>query len=57
VAKEQESLDPILKFKGVPYQDNESTGTVLNESGKQLERDVAAAIRAVSASFRCSTAS
>jgi two-component system, chemotaxis family, sensor kinase CheA len=45
-AKEQESLEPILKFKGVPYQDNESTGTVLNESGKQLERDVAAAIRA-----------
>jgi two-component system chemotaxis sensor kinase CheA len=45
-AKEQESLDPILKFKGVPYQDNESTGTVLNESGKQLERDVAAAVRA-----------
>jgi two-component system chemotaxis sensor kinase CheA len=45
-AKEQESLDPILKFKGVPYQDNESTGTVLNESGKQLERDVAASIRA-----------
>jgi two-component system, chemotaxis family, sensor kinase CheA len=45
-SKEQESLDPILKFKGVPYQDNESTGTALNESGKQLERDVAAAIRA-----------
>ncbi len=30
---------------GVPYQDNESTGTVLNESGKQLERDVTAALR------------
>jgi two-component system chemotaxis sensor kinase CheA len=45
-SKEQESLDPILKFKGVPYQDNESTGTALNESGKQLERDVAASIRA-----------
>jgi two-component system chemotaxis sensor kinase CheA len=44
-SKEQESLDPILKFKGVPYQDNESTGTALNESGKQLERDVAAASR------------
>jgi two-component system, chemotaxis family, sensor kinase CheA len=43
--KEQELLDPILKFKGVPYQDTESTGTVLNESGKILERDVAAAIR------------
>jgi two-component system chemotaxis sensor kinase CheA len=45
-AKEQESLEPILKFQGVPYQDNESTGTVLTESGKQLERDVAASIRA-----------
>jgi two-component system, chemotaxis family, sensor kinase CheA len=44
-SKEQELLDPILKFKGVPYQDIESTGTVLNESGKILERDVAAAIR------------
>jgi two-component system, chemotaxis family, sensor kinase CheA len=44
-SKEQELLDPILKFRGVPYQDNESTGTVLNESGKVLERDVAAAIR------------
>jgi two-component system chemotaxis sensor kinase CheA len=45
-AKEQESLEPILKFKGVPYQDNESTGTVLNDVGKQLERDVTAASRA-----------
>jgi two-component system chemotaxis sensor kinase CheA len=44
-SKEQESLDPILKFKGVPYQDNESTGTALNESGKLLERDVAASSR------------
>jgi two-component system chemotaxis sensor kinase CheA len=44
--KEQESLEPILKFKGVPYQDNESTGSALNESGKQLERDVAASSRA-----------
>jgi HPt (histidine-containing phosphotransfer) domain-containing protein len=44
-SKEQESLDPILKFQGVPYQDNESTGTALNESGKLLERDVAASSR------------
>jgi two-component system, chemotaxis family, sensor kinase CheA len=44
-SKEMESLDPLLKFTGVPYQDNEATGTVLNESGKQLERDVAAAVR------------
>ena len=45
-AKEQELLEPILKFKGVPYQDNESTGTVLNDAGKQLERDVTVASRA-----------
>jgi two-component system chemotaxis sensor kinase CheA len=45
-SKQQESLSPVLSFKGVPYQDNESTGTVLNDSGKQLERDITAAIRA-----------
>ena len=45
-AKEQESLEPILKFKGVPYQDNEATGTALNDAGRQLERDVTAASRA-----------
>jgi HPt (histidine-containing phosphotransfer) domain-containing protein len=44
-SKEQAELDPLLRFNGVPYQDNESTGTVLNESGRQLERDVSAAIR------------
>jgi two-component system, chemotaxis family, sensor kinase CheA len=44
-SKEKEVLDPLLRFQGVPYQDNESTGTVLNDSGKQLERDVSAAIR------------
>ena len=36
---------PLLNFKGVPYQDNETTGTALNENGKQLERDVGAALR------------
>src|SRR5277367_1604374 len=41
----QEVLQPLLKFTGVPYQDNESTGTVLTEGGKQLERDVTAALR------------
>ncbi|MEO7208644.1 MAG: ATP-binding protein [Steroidobacteraceae bacterium] len=41
----QESLQPLLKFTGVPYQDNEATGTVLNESGRQLERDVTTALR------------
>jgi HPt (histidine-containing phosphotransfer) domain-containing protein len=44
-SKEMESLEPLLKFTGVPYQDNETTGTVLNESGRQLERDAAAAVR------------
>ena len=44
-AMQQEALQPLLKFTGVPYQDNETTGTVLNESGKQLERDVTAALR------------
>jgi HPt (histidine-containing phosphotransfer) domain-containing protein len=42
---QQQALQPLLKFQGVPYQDNETTGTVLNESGKQLERDVTAALR------------
>ncbi len=44
-ATQQEALQPLLKFSGVPYQDNETTGTVLNESGRQLERDVTAALR------------
>ncbi|HEY0800190.1 MAG TPA: hypothetical protein VGD54_05060, partial [Steroidobacteraceae bacterium] len=42
---ELESLQPLLKFNGVPYQDNEATGTVLTENGRQLERDVTAALR------------
>lgn len=45
-AREYEVLKPVLGYKGVPYDDNESTGTILNESGRQLERDVTAAIRA-----------
>ena len=44
-AREQVVLAPLLEFRGVPYQDNESTGTNFNESGRQLERDVAAAMR------------
>jgi len=44
-AAQQEALQPLLKFTGVPYQDNETTGTVLNENGRQLERDVTAALR------------
>jgi two-component system, chemotaxis family, sensor kinase CheA len=42
---QQEALQPLLKFTGVPYQDNETTGTVLTEGGRQLERDVTTALR------------
>jgi HPt (histidine-containing phosphotransfer) domain-containing protein len=42
---EREALAPVLAFRGVPYQDNESTGTALNDAGKQLEKDLTAAIR------------
>src|ERR1700733_8620576 len=44
-AREQVVLAPLLEYHGVPYQDNESTGTNFNESGRQLERDVGAALR------------
>jgi two-component system, chemotaxis family, sensor kinase CheA len=44
-ATQLEALQPLLKFTGVPYQDNETTGTVLNEGGRQLERDVSASLR------------
>ena len=44
-ATQLEAMQPLLKFTGVPYQDNETTGTVLNEGGRQLERDVTTALR------------
>jgi HPt (histidine-containing phosphotransfer) domain-containing protein/PAS domain-containing protein len=44
-AREQVALSPVLEYRGVPYQDNESTGSNLNESGRALERDVNAALR------------
>ena len=44
-ARELVVLKPILAFQGVPYQDNESTGTALNDSGRELDRDVNAALR------------
>jgi HPt (histidine-containing phosphotransfer) domain-containing protein len=44
-AKELAVLTPVLAYHGVPYQDNEATGTNLNDSGRQLERDVNAALR------------
>jgi two-component system chemotaxis sensor kinase CheA len=43
--REQEVLNPVLAYKGVPYQDNEATGTNLNASGRQLDLDVNAALR------------
>ena len=44
-ARELVVLKPVLAYYGVPYRDNESTGTTLNESGSELERDVNAALR------------
>jgi two-component system, chemotaxis family, sensor kinase CheA len=44
-AKELVVLNPVLAYHGVPYQDNESTGTNLNESGRELELKVNAALR------------
>jgi two-component system, chemotaxis family, sensor kinase CheA len=44
-AREMEVLAPVLAYQGVPYQDNEATGTNLNGSGRQLEGDVTAALR------------
>jgi two-component system, chemotaxis family, sensor kinase CheA len=44
-AKELVVLNPVLAYRGVPYRDNESTGTYLNERGRDLERDVNAALR------------
>ena len=44
-ARELVVLNPVLAYHGVPYQDNESTGTNLNESGRELELRVNAALR------------
>jgi len=44
-ARELVVLKPVVAFQGVPYQDNESTGTALNDSGRELERNVNAALR------------
>lgn len=43
---EREALEPVILFDGVPYQDSEATGTILNDNGHQLGRDVATAVRA-----------
>jgi PAS domain-containing protein/HPt (histidine-containing phosphotransfer) domain-containing protein len=44
-ARERVVLNPVLAFHGVPYQDNETTGTYLTDSGRDLERDVNVALR------------
>jgi two-component system, chemotaxis family, sensor kinase CheA len=44
-AKEKAVLDPVLAFNGLPYADSESAGSVLNARGRELERDLTAAIR------------
>jgi len=44
-AKEKAVLDPVVAFGGLPYADSESAGTILNARGRELERDLTAAIR------------
>jgi len=44
-ASERAALNPVLEYTGVPYDDSESAGTALNQSGRDLERDVLTAIR------------
>jgi two-component system, chemotaxis family, sensor kinase CheA len=43
---ERAALSPVLEYSGVPYDDSESAGTSLNQSGRQLEQYVTGAIRA-----------
>ncbi len=43
------SLEPLLAFNAIPYQDNESTGAQLNAAGRGLSRDVSDAMRLVRA--------
>ncbi len=42
---ERESLEPLLRFAAVPYQDDEASGTRLNDEGRELLRDANAAVR------------
>ena len=44
-AKEKAVLDPVMAFSGLPYADSESAGSILNARGRELERDITAAIR------------
>lgn len=43
--RELSALKPVVDFNGVPYKDSESTGTALNDGGRELERDIGVAIR------------
>jgi HPt (histidine-containing phosphotransfer) domain-containing protein/PAS domain-containing protein len=45
-AREKAALDPVIAFSGLPYADSESSGSVLNAQGRELERNITAAIRA-----------
>jgi two-component system, chemotaxis family, sensor kinase CheA len=44
-AKEKAVLGPVIAFSGLPYSDSESAGSVLNAQGRELERNLTAAIR------------
>ena len=44
-AREKAALDPVIVFSGLPYADSESAGSVLNVQGRELERNLTAAIR------------
>jgi two-component system chemotaxis sensor kinase CheA len=44
-AKEKVTLEPVIAFSGLPYADSESAGSVLNSQGRELERNLTAAIR------------
>jgi HPt (histidine-containing phosphotransfer) domain-containing protein/PAS domain-containing protein len=44
-AKEKATLEPVIAFSGLPYADSESAGSVLNAQGRELERNLTAAIR------------
>lgn len=39
-------LDPLIRYQGLPYQDNESSGASLNQSGKTLAANANAALHA-----------
>jgi two-component system chemotaxis sensor kinase CheA len=42
---ERQSLEPLIAYTGVPYRDDEASGTALNAGGRALIGDVNAALR------------